>query len=148
MVRSNALVGGAAALLGAAVYWNTLSFPKLPDGTPGPSLFPQILSVLLVVSGLILILESRRSRTDEAVSYQGIAILKAGGVLVGVAAYIVLVERLGFLLTSGLLLAGLMLMLNVRVRIAIPVAVVVAVGCVILFEKILRVPLPPGLLRF
>lgn len=146
MKHSDALLGGAVALLGAAVYLNTLSFPTMPGDWPGPGLFPQILSGLLILFGGIVAVQSLRSHHSVIEAYQPAAALKAGLVLVAVAIYIAVVIKLGFLITASLMTAGLMLLLGVRVRVAIPAGVGVAVLCILLFEKVLRVPLPPGIL--
>ncbi len=146
MKRSDAVLGGAAVLLGAAVYLNTLSFPRMPDGTPGPSLFPQVLSALLMLFGGILIVQSFRPHVAEERHYEPVAVLKAGGVLVAIAAYVALVHTLGFAITATAILLGLMMMLGVRLRVGLPASVAMALFCILLFEKVLRVPLPPGIL--
>lgn len=146
MKRSETVLGGAVALLGAAVFLDSLSFPLMPDGWPGPGLFPQILSVLLILFGGTVAVQSLRSQRMEAEAYEPKAVLRAGLVLVAVAIYVAVVQRLGFLITASLITAGMMLLLGVRVRTAIPAGIGVAVLCVLLFEKVLRVPLPPGIL--
>lgn len=146
MKRSDVVLGGAAVLLGAAVYLESLNFPRMADGWPGPGLFPRILGVLLVLFGGVVMVEAFRPHESQEVSYQPANILKAGLVLVSVAIYVAVAQKLGFLPTATLLLLGLMLMLNVRLRVALPASVAVAVLCLLLFEKVLRVPLPPGIL--
>ncbi|MGE5619769.1 MAG: tripartite tricarboxylate transporter TctB family protein [Sphingomonadaceae bacterium] len=146
MKRSDAVLGGAAVLLGAAVYLNTLAFPTMPDGAPGPALFPQILSALLILFGGIIVAQSIRPHVQEERHYEPKAILKAGGVLVAIALYVMVVQKVGFLITAAAILFGLMMMLGVRVRVGLPASVAIALFCVLLFEKVLRVPLPPGVL--
>lgn len=146
MKRSDAILGGGAALLGVAVFINSMSFPKMDDGTPGPSLFPQILAVLLVAFGVTIVFQSMRPHTKVDRNYTTLSILKAGGVLLAIAAYILVVQKVGFLITATLILLGLMLMLGARLRVSLPAAVAIALFSLILFEKVLRVPLPPGLL--
>ncbi len=146
MKLSDTVLGGGAAILGAAAFLDTLSFPKMADGSPGPALFPQILGVLLVIFGIIVIVQSARPHGGEENHYESVAILKAGGVLVGIALYVAFAHTLGFLITATLILLGLMLMLKARLRVALPAAVAVALFSMALFEKVLRVPLPPGIL--
>jgi putative tricarboxylic transport membrane protein len=143
---SDALVGGAAILVGIYFFLATLTFPTMSGGAPGPSLFPRILATLLTLAGLVLLRGSAGARRDEEERYGLMAILRGIGVLAGIAAYVALVEQLGFLLCAGSLLAGLMLLLEVRVWIALATAVALSVGTVLLFEKLLRVPLQRGLL--
>lgn len=144
--RSDVVLGGVAVLLGVAVYLGSLNFPHMADGWPGPGLFPRILGVLLALFGAVVVVEAFRPHESRELSYQPANIVKAGLVLVSVAIYVAVVQRLGFLPTATLLLVGLMLMLNVRLRVALPASVAVALLCVLLFEKVLRVPLPPGIL--
>ena len=146
MKLSDSILGGVAVLLGAAAFLDTLSFPKMADGAPGPALFPQILGALLVVFGLIVVVQSVRPRAGEDVHYEPVAILKAGGVLVGIALYVAFVQKLGFLITASLIMLGMMVMLKVRLRVGLPAAVAIALFSMVLFEKVLRVPLPPGIL--
>lgn len=146
MNRSDVLVGGASALTGAAVFLYTLTFPAMPDGAPGPGLFPRILAGLLVMFGVVLMIQARGVGSNVGARYSSAAIAKAGGVLVAIAIYIAVVQRLGFLPTAFLLLVSLMLMLGVKVRVALPTAALVTGLCVLLFEKLLRVPLPLGVL--
>ncbi len=146
MKRSDVVLGGAVALLGAAVFLVSLDFPRMSDGWPGPGLFPQILGALLVVFGGVVVVQAFRPHDSQEVSYQPVNIIKAGLVLVSVAVYVAVAQRLGFLPTAALITAAMMLLLGVRVRVALPAAVGVAFLCVLLFEKVLRVPLPPGIL--
>lgn len=148
MKRSDAILGGAAAVFGAAIYLMTLSFPAMADGAPGPALFPRILAALLVLFGSVIVVQSRQKRVDEEIVYEMSAILKGALVLVCIAVYVAVVQKLGFVITSLGLLLALMLMLGVRVLTAALSSVLIVTFCVLLFQKLLRVPLPPGLLGF
>ena len=117
----------------------------MPDGTPGPSLFPQILGVMLAITGAIIVFQSMRPR-GEAETYTRGAVIKAALVLVAIAFYIAAVQKLGFIITACSSPAGLMFILGVRSKIAIPTTVLLVFFSVMLFEKILRVPLPIGIL--
>ncbi len=146
MKLSDTVLGGCAVILGAATLANTTSFPKMADGIPGPALFPQIVGVLLVILGLIVVVQSLRPHTQEERRYEPVAILKAGGVLAGIALYVAFVHVVGFLITATVILLGMMLMLKARLLVALPAAVGIALFSMVLFEQILRVPLPPGIL--
>jgi len=61
-------------------------------------------------------------------------------------AYVAMVERVGFLLMATLILWSLMWRLRVHPLTALAVAIVFSNGVYLLFAKILRVPLPGGLL--
>lgn len=137
-------LGLAVIGLAGFVYSSTLSFPSLPDGTPGPALFPQILSALMLIFGGLQLVQGLRKAKGSARRYEPRALVQAALVLASVGFYIVLLPRLGFLATSFLLLLGLMLLLGVRPVLAAAAALAVASGSALLLGWILRVPLPPG----
>ncbi len=60
--------------------------------------------------------------------------------------YVYAVDRLGFWLTAGLMTLIASLALGGRLRLAIPLAILTPLGVDLVFSKLLRVPLPPGLL--
>jgi putative tricarboxylic transport membrane protein len=149
MKKADFLLGGATVALGAAVYLYTLSFPSMADGAPGPALFPRILSGLLFLFGGILMLQSWRGGAQDASAGYGMrASAKVVAILVSIAIYIAVVMQLGFVLTSLALLLFIMTLLGVRMRVAIPTTVGVIIFCLLLFGRLLRVPLPPGILGF
>lgn len=138
------LLGGGGIILGLAAFAQAQTFPKMPDGTPGPSLFPQILGVMLAITGAIIVFQSMRPH-GEVETYTRGAVIRAALVLVAIAFYIAVVQMLGFLITAVFVTGGLMFILGVRWKIALPTTVLLVFFSMILFEKILRVPLPIGI---
>ncbi len=157
-----ALGGLGAILLGAAVFVLTLSFPALPEGYPGPALFPNLVASLLVLFGGILAWQGVRPGGRAGCPNATAAPTAAGGaaqplaagsaaawvnallVIAAVIAYVHLVGRLGFPVTVGLLNLGLMIRLGTPWSAALPVAAATAIGVYLLFARLLLVPLPPG----
>jgi putative tricarboxylic transport membrane protein len=144
------LIGGLlSAALGAAVVLHVRTFPELPDGQPGPALFPALVGALLVVFGLVLAIRAVRARgravaPDEPVAPGGV--VRALAVLGFVFAYLLLAETVGFILTMAVLLFLLTWLLGVRPLVAAASAVVTTGVIVLLFREVLLVPLPVGLL--
>jgi putative tricarboxylic transport membrane protein len=69
-------------------------------------------------------------------------------VLVGVnLLYVFAVDRLGFIVTGVIYLAALMWVLRVRLSRALPIAVVMTLLIHYAFYKLLKVPLPWGVLQ-
>ena len=60
--------------------------------------------------------------------------------------YIFAADKLGFLICGSLILLTLFSTLRVRLRLALPLALVVTIGIHLVFYKLLRVPLPWGML--
>jgi putative tricarboxylic transport membrane protein len=152
-VRFNDAVFGLLLLaLGGLVLFGVQGFPKIPGQPVGPALFPGLVAFGLCVTGAILLVRGWRDRTrspwvewdDWVRSPRHIA---AFAILVGsVVFYIVGVERLGFIPTGIVILAALLLSLRVKPQRAMIVAIVTTLVVHFAFYKLLRVPLPWGVL--
>ncbi len=145
------LVGGLlSAALGSAVVLHVRTFPELPDGQPGPALFPGIVGSLLVLFGLVLVVRALRARGEPAADPDaGVTVrgrLRALAVLGLVLGYVLLAETLGFAVTMGVLLFLLMWLLGTRPLVALLAAAVTTGFILLVFEELLLVPLPQGLL--
>ncbi len=151
MKISDTVVGAGFVAAGALIIAGTMNFPHLEGGHPGPSLFPRLLGGLMVVFGGLVGVDGLRTRdTTEDVAWLGLyrnpSFINALFVLGAVVAYVAMVERVGFLLMATLILWSLMWRLRVHPLTALAVAIVFSNGVYLLFAKILRVPLPGGLL--
>lgn len=149
MKISDALVGAGFAGAGALIFSATLGYPPMEGGQPGPSLFPRIVAGLMAGLGGALALKGLRARDlTERVAWSALhrnpSFINALFVVAGVLAYILLVDRLGFLIVGAGVAFVLMWRLEVRPRTAAGVAVVLTVLVHFLFAKLLRVPLPAG----
>jgi putative tricarboxylic transport membrane protein len=151
MKISDTVVGAGFVAAGALIIAGTMHYPTLDGGYPGPSLFPRILGGLMVAFGGLVSVKGLRARdaTEDVewlLLYKNTAFINAMFVLVGVVAYIVFVETLGFLIMGALLLFVVMWRLKVSPVKALIVAVVFNTIVHFVFAKIMRVPLPMGLL--
>ena len=157
MKFNDAVWGVLFALLGAAILWHVQGFPRIPGQQVGPGLFPGILGVGLAVCGLLLIVRGIRLRTANPAGAFWVALPEwahaprqrlAFAVLVAVnVLYLVVVDRLGFVLTGTIYLAALMGVLRVRPSRIVPIALVLTLLIHYAFYKLLRVPLPWGVLQ-
>ena len=151
MKISDTVVGAGCVGAGALIFAGTLGYPSLDAGHPGPALFPRLLAGLMAGLGALLAARGLRERdVSDSLDWRGLhrspGFVNAMFVLAGVTAYVLLVERVGFLLMSSALIGGLMWRLGVRPLRALAVAVGFTLTVHFLFAKILRVPLPLGLL--
>jgi putative tricarboxylic transport membrane protein len=154
--RQDLVAGALAAVLGAAVLLHVRGFPQLPDGQPGPALFPGLCGALLVLFGLTLagrgLLAHRHARSaaegtaERSAPSTTTARLNVLAVLGSVVVYLLVVDVLGFGLTMGLLLVGLMWRLGARPIVALAAGVATTILIMLLFQRLLLVPLPTGLL--
>jgi tripartite-type tricarboxylate transporter receptor subunit TctC len=110
----------------------------------GPMFFPWVLIAILAVVfvGLLLTGGLRRAEGVEPITRPGLA--RSAEVVVWVAAYVLLVEWAGFVITAGVLLAGLLRLFGNRWAVAVAVSAVAVPLSYQLFAVTLRVPLPQG----
>ncbi len=150
MQRIDRWLGLALALLGMAVYWSSRAFPVVPGQKVGAGFLPGLVGIGLLLCAVGLLLRSRRAPATapevQEAEQEGER-YGAAAVIVAVAlAYIFLADWLGFLILAPVGLLAVFLALGVRLQPALLWAlggtVVVHVG----FYKLLRVPLPWGLL--
>jgi len=146
---SNTAIGLLLIVFACAVLVHVQSFPKLDNGYPGPALFPEVLAVLFIFCGLGLIIQGIRQR-EKVLKYDLGSVTLAGWiniafVLGAVVCYIFLVEYIGFLIFSFVILMILMKWLKVKILPSLVMSIVVTFAIYLLFAKILLVPLPWGL---
>lgn len=147
--------GVLLAALGAAVLLYVQGFPRIPGQNVGPAMFPGVLGAALLVSGLLLAVRGMRTRRQLAGAWWQAPVwlrsppqLLAFAVLVGVNLfYLLAVGRLGFVIVAFVYLLALMWVLQVRFAKAVPVALVMTLAIHYAFYKLLRVPLPWGVLQ-
>lgn len=147
--RQDLVAGLLAAGLGAAVLLHVRTFPQLPGEQPGPALFPGIVGALFVFFGLILAVRAalaRRTVRDAVPTSTTSGRLNALAVIGFVVVYLLAVETLGFVLTMGALLFLLMWRLGARPLVAVAAALTTTAVMVLIFQRVLLVPLPAGLL--
>lgn len=64
--RNDLIAGVLVVAFGVAVLLYVRGFPELPDGQPGPALFPGILASLMVLFGLTLVVQTTRGAAPTA----------------------------------------------------------------------------------
>lgn len=152
MKFNDAVFGAVLLLLALAVLVHVPSFPQMPGQQVGPALFPGLIAVGLVVCALMLIVNGVRHRATEPWIDTGEWMrsrrhIGAFFVTIGaVVAYIVLADQLGFLVIGPVVLLALFLAYGVRPTMAVVVAIAVTLVIHYTFYKLLRVPLPWGVL--
>jgi putative tricarboxylic transport membrane protein len=150
---NDAVFGALLLVLGLAVLLHVQSFPKIPGQNVGPALFPGSVASALVICALLLIVSGVRSRPQIA-WFEGPPWMRSprhAGAFVAVIgstiAYIALANAVGFLIIAPLALFAMFIAFGVRRRTAVIVAIVGTVVIWYAFYKLLRVPLPWGVLE-
>jgi putative tricarboxylic transport membrane protein len=154
-VKLNDAVFGAIFLaLGALVLFAIQGFPKIPGQPVGPALFPGIIAAVLCAAGAILLFQGWQRHRTEGEPWlawepwvRSPRHLAALAVLLGsVVLYIVAADAVGFLPLATLILTALFIVLGVPPGRAVLIAVVATLVVHFAFYKLLRVPLPWGVL--
>lgn len=146
MKKNDFIAGGLFIALGLFIFTQTFTYPSLEKGHPGPDLFPNILAILFIGFGLALILKARKLLPKTEMPCSTPKRISNAFFVVGiVAAYVILVNRVGFLITSAILLFILMKKLEVTLFKSVITSVLITLFINLLFSKILRVPLPYGI---
>lgn len=155
MKLNDAVIGAVLALFGAAVAWQARSFPTLPHQHYGASLFPTIIGLALIACGLMLIVSGMKARAASGDGWVCMGewvhsprhVISVLMIPLGLVLYMLIAGRLGFFLTSTLLLFGWMVWLRGRWPSALAVAVVVTLAIDVGFSHFLLVPLPWGVFQ-
>ncbi len=152
MKLNDAVFGLLLTLLGAAVLVGIQGYPKIPGQPVGPALFPGLIAAGLCVCGVLLVLRGWRQRASQrwfawdAWVRSPRHVMALVVLLASVVFYIAAADVLGFLPTAFLILMAMFLVLRVRLPVAIAVALVATLLVHTGFYKLLKVPLPWGLL--
>ncbi len=148
-------LGAISVALGGWVYWyaGRYNIPVMQFDTGGGEVFPRIMSAGLIVCGIVVIASELRRRRNAAAAGEtpkagtGGDIRIVAGVIGSIVVYILILEKAGFIVTSLLLTAGLLLLQGLRdVKKLLYYSVGIVGVLYVLFVLILQVKMPTGLL--
>jgi putative tricarboxylic transport membrane protein len=154
-VRLNdAVIGVALILFALAMIAYTRTFPAMPGQDYGPALFPTLIGIGFIITGVVLTVSGLHQRRRQAFVGGG-AWLRSGpqvanflAVIGGLLIYILVSDWLGFILTSLLLMFGwLVLFRGGKPISSLVIALAVTLVVDYAFSQLLLVPLPLGLLQ-
>lgn len=156
MTLDDRLLGAAVALGGGAYTYVAFGLPDVFGQAYGPGFFPSIIGVATTLAGLALAARgtarAARARLDAPttgdepaphhIDVQGA--VRFTGILASVVFYVLVADTLGFALTSLVIIAALGLLLGGRLVTTVLVAIGATVLFLLVFGRLLRVPLPVG----
>lgn len=149
---SDRVSGAVLVALGFAAIIGGWQQPAMPGQDIGPAVFPIVVGVGLALCGAAIAFGIGRSFEEEEREisgapprsrFYGLRALLPPLVLLF---YVLVVESLGFLPTAAIVILVTSLALGASARLAIPLALIAPFGVHLVFYKLLRVPLPAGIL--
>jgi putative tricarboxylic transport membrane protein len=170
MKVSDRVTGLMLVVLGALAYWGGSLLPPVPGQQVGPDVFPMVIGAGLVICGVFIMMGVGRTfeeeeaiitsasgdvaKADELEPDRGfVEGFLSGGwkVLIPPGAlffYYFASEKLGFWITATLMVFVLAWSQGAKLRWAVALAVIAPIFVHLVFYKLLRVPLPAGILSF
>ncbi len=122
-----------------------MSYPKSNAGVPGPGFFPTILSILVICLSFALLVTQRSAEDVPVVlfSKEQLPIYLSMGLI---ALYLVMLNVVGFMISTPLFLIAVMKLFKVKkLWVILAVALCTTVATYIIFTNILSVILPSGM---
>lgn len=147
----DAIVGALLAALGIAILVHIQGYPTIPGQRYGPALFPGLIASGFVVCGALLLRRGIRRGGPALVAGAWTRSFHHASnfalVIGALVFYLIASEPLGFPVAGSLILLALFWKLGVRLAIAVPAAPAATLVVHTLFYKLMRVPLPWGVLE-
>ncbi len=135
----------------------TQTFPSLHGQSYGPDLFPRLIGIAIIASGLLLIVRGVRHKQQSGADSRWIepgpwleqSALKVNLLLLflSLVGYALFSDWLGFILSSMLILFVLLYRLGSSILLSLLIAAATTAVLQLVFAKLLLVPLPAGLLQ-
>ena len=148
-------------LFGAWALMKTYGFQEVRNTFVQPALFPQIMTVGMLIFSIILFVQSviklTTMKEDDPLAEpdSSINVLKDRGVLAGVAVIVLCIffvaafKALGYVLVSAIVSAAIMVLIGKRNWLQIVlVSILVPLVMWLIFYKVLTVNIPMGVLQF
>jgi putative tricarboxylic transport membrane protein len=124
-----------------------VSSVKLKIGVPTepqPGFFPFFDGIILIVLSALFLFQARRGRVGDSPAFGkvwGPAI-----VVLALILYVAVLETLGYVITTAILAAVVLRVMETKPRILVLVSLILAVVSYLLFDRLLGVTLPRGLM--
>ena len=142
LYMAEASAGTAGILLGVFVWFYTNHkgwAAKAKSVVNNPAFFPHIVAVGLILLGIMLILKSRTTRKDSMITVN----ILSFALILGWMLYVLLMKRLGFILSSVLVMVYTCVLWGIRSKRTIAlISVLTPVVIYLIMVRILHVKFP------
>ena len=149
MAKANVVIGSIFFLLALLMFAVALDFPKPQVSGLSPRVFPQFVAVCTMIFSAMLIVKNVRLLAGKDTVVQEkkkldsqfavrFGVFSAAGIL-----YVLLIDKIGYLIATPILIAATMLLFNEKRRYRVLlVSVLTTLILYMLFRMVFRVPLP------
>jgi putative tricarboxylic transport membrane protein len=138
------VVGLCFLAIGIAFAVNSVKLKIGVPTEPQPGFFPFIDGIILIALSVLFLFQAWRGKAGESPAFG-----KVGGpaiVVLTLLLYVATLETLGYVVTTAILSAVVLRAMETKPRILLLVSVILAVVSYLLFDRLLGVTLPPGLM--
>lgn len=150
MRLNDALLGAILIVIAVALAVIARGFPAVPGQDYGASAFPTLIAAGFAGCGLVLIRQGLKEKAPLVVwrdwTRDHRHVVNVLAIIAATLFYIFAADRLGFILTTALILLALLRRFRVGWGTSVAIAVVIPVVMQYLFGNLLLVPLPWGVL--
>ncbi|WP_185958562.1 tripartite tricarboxylate transporter TctB family protein [Paracoccus laeviglucosivorans] len=143
-------MGLLTLLGGVALFLASMQFSPLPGQKYGAETLPEVVAVMAIVLGLVMLVQGLRHESGMALveitdwARDGGTWAKLAAATVLIAVYCVVLDRVGFTISSLVLVAIMLWLTRTRPILILPIAVVTVLVVQFAFGRMLLVPLPRG----
>ena len=124
-----------------------ISSIKLKIGVPTepqPGFFPFFDGIILIVLSVLFLIQAWRGRAGESPAFGNVGAPFI--VVLTLVLYVATLETLGYIITTAILAAAVLRVMETKLRVLVLVSLILAVVSYLLFDRLLGVTLPRGLM--
>jgi putative tricarboxylic transport membrane protein len=138
------VVGLGFLAIGIAFAMSSIKLKIGVPTEPQPGFFPFFDGIILIALSALFLVQAWRGKAGESPAFG-----KVGGpaiVVLTLILYVATLEALGYVITTAILAASVLKVMETKLRVLVPVSLILAVASYLLFDRLLGVTLPRGLM--
>ena len=144
--KKDLFAGGILLVLGMLIFLHSRSFPALPEGYPGPGLFPKWIAAGIAISGIWLIGKniikpSKSGPGSQLIQVKYSNLIRLGSAIFLIGVFPFLSDWIGFLPALGIVCFGFARLFQLKYGLALCVGLGTPGLVYLIFSKLLSVPL-------
>ncbi|WP_428909965.1 tripartite tricarboxylate transporter TctB family protein [Niallia sp. Krafla_26] len=146
MTLANRIIGIVLTLFSIFIWISADAFQTSNTIGPGADFFPKATALILGILSVLLVFKKEET-TGNIFTLHRKNIPHFIGGFISLIIYVILIPTIGFLISTILITLVWMLLMGIRKwAVLISVSILVSAGVVLLFEYLMNVPIPHGIL--